>query len=74
MLVILPDLKIPHYLEVKYQFALKFHPFKFLPLPIGELALDFRPPFPRWFVCGSHLSVLQNEYLKPAKWVVSTKA
>lgn len=37
------------------------------------MALDFPPPFPRWFICGDFLKVHKNECLKPAQRVTPTK-
>lgn len=73
LLAKLLDLKFSHNIEDKYQFALKFHTLKIPHLASSELTFAFRPPFPWWFMCGSHLSVLKNEFLKSAKWVVPTK-
>lgn len=59
--------------EDKYEFAFNFYPPKFPPLPSADIKLAFRPPFPRWFICGSDIEVLKNESLKLAKRVVSLK-
>lgn len=65
LLAKLHDLKISYYVEDKYKFSLNFHPPKFLHFLNSGLFLAFRPPFPWWFVFGSHLSVIKNECLKP---------
>lgn len=55
-----PNLKIPHYMDDKYKFALNNYPPKFPPLPITKMSLDFSLPFPRWFICGEDLKLLKK--------------
>lgn len=69
----LPKLRFPHYVTDIYTFDLLFHTPKCPPLPSSEFALEFLLHFPRWFVCGSSLEVIENECEKPIEWVVMTK-
>jgi len=54
LLVKLYKLKFPPLVENKYLFAIYFK-VKFPPLPSSELTLAFRPPYPKWFICGNVL-------------------
>lgn len=59
MMMKLPDLKSPHYVEDKYKFALNHYPLMFPHLPTSKMAFDFSPPLPRWFIYGEDLKVLK---------------
>lgn len=55
----LPSMKFPPLTPNKYLFALHFK-IKFPPLPTSDLALAFRPPYPKWFPCDSLLGMSQK--------------
>ena len=42
-------------------------------MPSVDFGLEFRLPFPEWFICGSNLKLLQQDSQKLAKRVVPTK-
>ncbi|RHN45392.1 hypothetical protein MtrunA17_Chr7g0230461 [Medicago truncatula] len=52
-------MKFPPLTPNKYLFALHFK-IKFPPLPTSDLALAFRPPYPKWFPCDSLLGMSQK--------------
>lgn len=68
----IPTSKFPPFVTDKYLFALYFK-IKFPPLPSSELALALRPPYPKWFVCGSWMAMKQNLIKKKAKQITTTK-
>ena len=55
----IPTMKFPPFTPNKYLFALHFKK-KFSPLPTSELALAFRPPYPKWLPCYSLLGMRQK--------------
>jgi len=43
-------------------------------LPTSELVLTFRPPYPKWFVCGSMMAMKNNIFTRDkARQVTATK-
>jgi len=42
-------------------------------LPSSDQALAFRPPYPKWFVCGSWMAMTQSLITKKAKQITPTK-
>jgi len=68
----IPTMKFPPFVTNKYTFALHSK-IKFPPLPSSDLPLEFRPPYPEWFVCGSQMAIIQNLFTKKAKQITSTK-
>lgn len=73
MMVKPSNFNINDYMKDKYTFSLNFYPHKFPPLTTNEMALDFAPPFPRYFICGEDIKLLKNESLKLVKRVTLTK-
>jgi hypothetical protein len=68
----IPTSKFPPFFTNIYLFALYFK-VKFPPLPSSELAIAFRPPYPKWFVCGSWMAMKQSLIKKEAKKITLTK-
>lgn len=73
MMVKLTNLKIHDHVKDKYTFLMNYYTHKFPHFPTSDMALDFAPPFSRWFICGEDLKVLKHESLKPTKRVTLTK-
>lgn len=55
----IPIVKFPPYTPNKYRFTLDSK-MKFPALPTSELALAFRPPYPKWLYCMSSLGMRQH--------------
>jgi len=68
----IPTSKFPPFVKDKYLFALNFK-VRLLPLPSSELALEFRPLYSKWFVCGSWMAMTQCLIKKEAKKITPTK-
>jgi len=68
----IPTSKFPPFVTNKYLFAL-YLKVQFPPLPSSVLALAFRPPYPKWFVCGSWMEMKQSLIKKEAKKITPTK-
>jgi hypothetical protein len=68
----LPTMKFPPSTPSNYLFALHFK-IKFSPLPSSELALAFRPPYPKWLPCDSLLGMNQKFKTKEKDKVTWTK-
>jgi hypothetical protein len=65
-------MKLPPFTSSKYLFALHFK-VKFPALPTSELALAFRPPYPKWLPCDSLLGMRQKLITKEKDKVTWTK-
>jgi len=68
----IPTMKFPPLTPSKYLFALHFK-IKFPTLPTSELALAFRPPYPKWLFCASLLGMKQKLKTKEKDKVTATK-
>ena len=68
----IPTTKFPPFIPSKYLFAVYFK-IKFPLLPTSELALAFRPPYPKWFFCDSLLGMKQKLKTKEKDKVTATK-
>ena len=68
----LPSMKFPPLIPSKYLFALHFK-IKFPSLPTTDLALAFRPPYPKWLPCDSLLGMKQTLITKEKDKVTVAK-
>jgi len=68
----LPSMKFPPFTPNKYLFALHFK-IKFPSLPTSDLALAFRPPYPKWLPCDSLLGMNQKLITKEKDKVTIAK-
>jgi len=68
----LPSMKFPPFTPSKYLFALHFQ-IKFPSLPTSDLALAFRPPYPKWLPCDSLLAINQKFITKEKDKVIVAK-
>ena len=68
----IPTMKFPLFTPNKYLFALDFK-MRFPSLPTSELALAFRPPYPKWLPCDSLLGMRQKLITKEKDKVTATK-
>jgi len=68
----IPTMKFPPFIPSKYLFSLHFK-IKFASLPTSELALAFRPPYPKRFFCDSLLGMKQKLKTKEKDKVTATK-
>jgi len=68
----LPSMKFPPFTPSKYLFALHFK-IKYPSLPTSDLALAFRPPYPKWLPCDSLLGMNQKLITKEKDKVIVAK-